>query len=127
MKAGRIIQFIAAAILFSIACICVLVHVPAAGFFILTMTVKVKLEDSSRKQLLFFWGCIAIAFAIGLAGIVSHVLAAAHHKALAIEPTGLRFLHQPAFVIPFWLLMIFLLFMAWRSERKLVRDQQVIL
>jgi hypothetical protein len=119
MKTSRGIQYIAAAILFSVAGICELVHLPAVGWIVLAMIVTAREEGAppiSRRRLSILWTCLAIAFVMN---VVDIAIAIIYNKPLIPKLTGGHFLHDSGFVFPFWLLLMFLLFMAWRRERKL--------
>jgi FlaA1/EpsC-like NDP-sugar epimerase len=114
MKTSRIIQFVVAAVLFSIGCIALLAH----GLFVISticfclpvilMGCSTATRPISRREL---WAPIAV--------LVICVAVVIVLKLLVSDSVGERVVRHPAFVIPLWVLLMSGLFWRWRRERRL--------
>jgi len=115
MKASRIIQFVVAAMLFSIGCVSLLAH----GVFAIS-TVCFGLPA------VVLMGCAAVTrpiprqeFLVGVVFLAVLVAAVILLKLFVPDSVGERVVRHPAFVIPLWVLMMSGLIWRWRRERRL--------
>ena len=115
MKTSWIIQFVVAAMLFSIGCVSLLAH----GVFAIS-TVCFGLPA------VVLMGRAAVArpiprseFLVGLAFLVVLVAVVILLKLFVSDSVGERVVRSPAFVVPLWVVMMLGLFWRWRRERRL--------
>jgi hypothetical protein len=115
MKTSRIIQFVVAAVLFSIGCVALLAHtlfVLSNLCFVLPGLILMPRSELSRpvpRRELFG---VFVALLI-LAAVILCL------KLLIPNSVGERIVCHPAFVIPLWILMMSSLIWRWRKERRL--------
>lgn len=115
MKTFRVIQFVVAAVLFSIGCVALLAGAPYAISTVCFGLPAVVLMGRAavtrpipRRELL-----VGIVF---LAVLVAAVIIL---KLFVSDSVGERAVRHPAFVVPLWVLMMLGLFWRWRRERRL--------
>ena len=118
MKTSRIIQFVLAAVLFSIGCLALLTHAPihvSTLCLCLPSVVMLRRSEATRQvPLRELWIMIAVSAAL----VVAFILAAMFIPDSAAE----RFIRRTVFVVPLWALFISALFWQWRRESQRAVD-----
>jgi len=115
MKTSRIIQFVVAAMLFSVGSVALLAGAPYAVSTIcfglpavVLMSRAAATRPIPRQELL-----VGIVFLVILAAAVILL------KLFVSDSVGQRLVRHPAFVIPLWVMMLLGLFCRLRRERRL--------
>jgi hypothetical protein len=114
MKTSRVIQFVAAAMLLSGGCVALLAHSQFASticfcFIGVSLMRRSELSRPVPRRELY----------VGLASLILLVTVVIVLNFVVPRSVGERIVCSPAFVIPFWALLMLVLFWRWRKERRL--------
>jgi hypothetical protein len=122
MKKRRAIQFAIAALLDSAGCVALLEHAPTGisticfccSPLLLMRRSELGAVVSRRELWIFMAGLLVLAIALILGNV------------LLSGPTLERVASHPAIVFPLWILLLFTLFVRWRTEQQAASKESAL-